>query len=413
MKRVVCYELLLSLFAFSGLYKAYPVLANLPIDVTLALGVSCAVNAGLLLLLRRARISKDQAMLVGVGLLFFTWMIFTSIWSADPATAMYKATAMIPTVIICFLGSVLVVSSSEQRCRRLINCIVVLAIAQAVIVVIEYVTHRPVSSLDLQSGDYLGAGQVIGMAWTAVYCRILFEKRTPRRWAVGGAILLFLGTAMMLLGGKQGIVGIIAVIGLSLMSSRSMGVRRFRNVITVIILLTSAVVVGRQLTMGKGQTLPTAFRIVSALSSPGLSSSSQTRANLMKQAYQGWLLRPIVGHGLASFGPNTGRGSVRAYPHNIVLEVLYEGGIIGLVTLTSLVGLSIRTFWRNRFAKTDSLSASVFLMFIFAIITMMVSNTYADSRHFFMALGLLPVRLERQMVSYSARNAQYPQAYRH
>ena len=407
MKHVVCYELLLSLFAFSGLYKGYPVLANLPIDVTLALGVSCVVTAVLMLLSRRVRISRDQAILAEVGLLFFAWMAFASTWGRDLGIAMYKATVMLPTVMISFLGSVLVVSSSEQRCKRLISIMVLLAILQAAVVVVEYVTQGPVSSLDMPSGDYLGSGQLIGMSWTAVYCRMVFERRAPRRWALGGATLLFLGTAMMLLGGKQGIVGIMAVMGLSLAASSSLtgDVRQLRSVITAIVLLVSVVTVGTYLAMDRGRDLPTAYRIVDALSSPGSSSSVQSRVGRMKQAYEGWLLRPIAGHGLGSFGPNTGQENVRAYPHNIILEVLYEGGVVGLAALISLIGLSIRTFWRNRFAKADALSASVFLMFVFATTTMMVSNTYADSRPFFVALGILLVRCERQLLSHLVRKA--------
>jgi len=398
MKHVVCYEFLLALFAFSGLYKGYPVLANLPIDLTLALGVSCVVTAVLMLLSRRVRLRRDQAILAEVGMLFFAWMVFTSTWSRDLGIAMHKATMMLPTVIVSFLGSVLVVSSSEQRCKRFIDFMVLLAILQAAITVAEFVTQRPISSLDMVSGDYLGAGQLIGMAWTAVYCRMVFERRTPRSWVVRGALLLFLGTAMMLLGGKQGIAGIMTVVGLSLVASSSLtgDVRQLRNVIAAIVLLVSVVTVSRYLAMDRGRDLPTAYRIVDALSSPGSSSSVQSRVGLMRQAYEGWLLRPIVGYGLGSFGPNTGRGSVRAYPHNIILEVLYEGGIVGLAALISLIGLSIRTFRRNRFVKDDALSASVFLMFVFATTTMMVSNTYADSRHFFVILGLLRVRYERE-----------------
>lgn len=405
MKHVVCYELLLSLFVYSGLYKGYPVLADLPVDLTLALGVSCVVSACLMLLLQRVRITRVQVVIAGVALLFFIWMASSSIWGTDSCVAMHKATVMLPTVMISFLGSVLVVSSSETRCRRLINCIVMLAIAQSVIVVIEYATQRPVSSLYVQSGDYLGSGQLIGIAWTAVYCRMVFEKQTPRRRAVGWGGLLFLGAAMMLLGGKQGILGGIATMGLSLMASGSMtgDVRRLRKAITAIILVVSAVAVGMRLTMDRGQTLPTAYRMMSMLASPGSSSSVESRVRLMRQAYEGWLSEPIVGQGLGSFGPNTGRGSARAYPHNIILEILYEGGIIGLVGATNLVVLSIRTFRRNRFAKVDGLGASVLLMFVFASITMMVSNTYADSRHFFMVLGLLPVRREREMASRSVR----------
>lgn len=402
MKHVACYELLLSLFVFSGLYKGYPVLSSLPIDLTLALGVSCVATAALMLLSRRVRISRDQAILAEVGLLFFIWMAFTGTWGRDLGIAIHKATVMLPTVAISFLASVLVVSSSEQRCKRLINCMVVLAILHAAIVVVEYVTQSPVSSLDMQSGDYLGTGQLIGMSWTAVYCRIVFERRTLRRWALGGTILLFLGTAMMLLGGKQGIVGIVAVVGLSLVASSWMTGDRsqFRNVIIAMTLLISLVAVGRHFAVNRGRDLPTAYRIIDALSSPGSSSSIQSRVDLMRQAYEGWRLQPIAGHGLGSFGPNTGRGSVRVYPHNIMLEILYEGGIVGLAALICLICLSIRTFRRNRFPKSDALGASILLMLVFATITVMVSNTYADSRHFFVALGLLPVRRERQLSSY-------------
>jgi len=407
MKLLMSYEFLLSLFVFSGLYKGYPIMTGLPVDLTVVLGVCSVVTALLMLASRRVRLTRHRVALVVIGLLFFAWMTLSALWSTDLQVAMHKGTVMLPTVVITFLGCVLIVCSSEQRCERFINSIVLLAVVQTVVVVIAYLDQRSIDGLILASGDYLGSGFLIGIAWTSVYSRIVFGKLPPRGRIVGTALLLLWGTANMLLGGKQNLLGMALVTGWSIIAQGLAGdsLLRAGRALALVVVLSSAILFGQHMAVGRGRSLPTVYRLWDAITNFGSSSSSQARISLMTQAWEGWLLRPVFGHGLGSFGPDTCGGGTDVYPHNIFLEVLYEAGLVGFVALVSFVGLSIRALRRNRDGRNDTLRMSAVLMFAFAMLTMMVSNTYADARGFFAVLGLLSVERKQSLV----RNTQHLQ----
>lgn len=393
MKLLMSYEFLLSLFVFSGLYKGYPIMTGLPVDLTVVLGVCSVVTALLMLASRRVRLTRHRVALAVMGLLFFAWMTLSALWSTDLQVAMHKGTVMLPTVVITFLGCVLIVCSSEQRCERFINSIVLLAVVQTVVVVIAYLDQRSIDGLILASGDYLGSGFLIGIAWTSVYSRIVFGKLPPRGRIVGTALLLLWGTANMLLGGKQNLLGMVLVAGWSIMIQGRAGGSAYRagRALALIVILSSFVLFGQHMAVGRGQSLPTVYRLLDAITGFRSSSSSQTRISLMTQAWEGWLSRPVFGHGLGSFGPDTCGGGTNVYPHNIILEVLYEAGLVGFIGLGALVGVSVHTLRHNWLGNGHTLGPSLALMFAFAMLTMMVSNTYADARGFFAVLGLLSV----------------------
>lgn len=126
----------------------------------------------------------------------------------------------------------------------------------------------------------------------------------------------------------------------------------------------------------------------------------QSRINLYTAAINGWLSSPLTllfGNGFGSF--SVGYGSHYPswilspvddyiYPHNFVLEVLYELGIVGLVPLL------LALLWPlGRLAPriSPSLTAPELCMLsllVFAIASALVSGTIATNHILYFALGL-------------------------
>ncbi|MDD4402976.1 MAG: O-antigen ligase family protein [Desulfitobacteriaceae bacterium] len=463
-KQFLSYELLMALFVFSGLYKGYSIFTYLPADITAILGIACLGTAAYMLLKHQVQVSKDQMVVTAVGLLFFLCMTISSFWSSDTHYALYKATRMLPTVVITFLGCTLIVSSSKQRCERFIYCVTLLAVVQSLVVLVAYVFQHQFIGLELSSGDYLSAGYLVGLAWIAMYCRAVFSPSSLIKHKMEIVLLVLLSNAIMVLGGKQNLLGIIFIIALTIVLPKFNIKRLGRTAIILAIVIpsififpyfvirgdegfsdmykladtttteeattteesTSVIedtttteestsVIGEATTSEEsasvkedttktaisiplkdrigfivvkiGQNLPSIYRLLNA-TNIAESASVRDRINLVTAAWEGWLVKPVIGHGLGSFNYSANNRESR-YPHNIIFEVLYEGGLIGLLLLLLLLRRSIFTFKDRQLAQIDVLSVGVAFMFVFIALTMMVSNTYANSRSFFAIFALL------------------------
>lgn len=104
---------------------------------------------------------------------------------------------------------------------------------------------------------------------------------------------------------------------------------------------------------------------------------------LLEKAYDLWLERPVFGGGLGSFDYYT--FGLDRYPHNLVMEVAQEGGIVAVSLLFGWLVHVILTSWRGRNQYTElglSMTALIFgcasfsgdfydsrLMFIFGVLT--------------------------------------------
>jgi O-antigen ligase len=104
---------------------------------------------------------------------------------------------------------------------------------------------------------------------------------------------------------------------------------------------------------------------------------------LLSEAYRLWLERPVFGGGLDSFEYYT--FGLDRYPHNLVLEIAQEGGIVAALLLLAWIVHVILNSWHRRNHYTEiglSMTALIFgcalfsgdfydsrLMFIFGVLT--------------------------------------------
>jgi len=117
----------------------------------------------------------------------------------------------------------------------------------------------------------------------------------------------------------------------------------------------------------------------------GMDLSAQVRINLYKDALNGIFSRIdqfLVGFGVGSFGIVTFGEDIRLYPHNIILEIWFEFGLIGLILFTLwlvYVLLSVR-------GQTHRWIGYWLLFYFF--LNLMKSSSLVDIRTEFAFLGL-------------------------
>ena len=154
--------------------------------------------------------------------------------------------------------------------------------------------------------------------------------------------------------------------------------------------------------------------------------SAQTRTNLF-----GWTLShcsytSVLGRGVGQWGVDFFGADERGYPHNILLELMYEQGIVGLVMGIAIFWL-ILNGWRQASSMVVDyeLNIELFtmthiagLLFFYSLIQAMKSGDLIDSRPLFFCAGLVVaifnvVRAEKEEVlsyqTYYPEGGQWPE----
>jgi O-antigen ligase len=117
----------------------------------------------------------------------------------------------------------------------------------------------------------------------------------------------------------------------------------------------------------------------------GVSSDQSTfeRLNHYNQALDVFKNNPVIGGGIGVF-------SDVGYPHNVVLEVLGQGGVfLGVLLIGFLIWLIVKyVYYLTKHRYNFEYTASIMIL-LASIIVLMVSYTYVDLKFLYLGLGLL------------------------
>ncbi|MBC7344231.1 MAG: O-antigen ligase family protein [Clostridia bacterium] len=150
-----------------------------------------------------------------------------------------------------------------------------------------------------------------------------------------------------------------------------------------------------------GQELfPTlAFRSEIALTEGG--TSVMTRLSLYRAAIELWANSPIWGNGTGQFGIAVAGEDIRLYPHNIVLELGAEVGLIGVLVFATMILVAFaKPLITLRAQKGLAKIATRYLLVAccFALMNALLSGDVNDNRILFTWIALLATASRFQKV---------------
>lgn len=225
--------------------------------------------------------------------------------------------------------------------------------------------------MELRS-NYLGIGYNLGVLiivlsyykkslWLQAFCLILLFASTARGPFLFTLIVLFL----MKFGGVKLLL---------------------KNIHKYIQYLFFAVIASIIIVMGFGNQLGKYFdSAIGRFENITLKDQSlASRSNMMEFAVNepfNSVNSLLIGEGFGSFGINYFGEDIRAYPHNVLAEVFYELGLVGLIIIVLLLVLVFYEAIKNK---------SIFsFLLLFTILNALKSYGLADSWILFAMLGLV------------------------
>ena len=345
MSAIFSFEGLFAFFLCINYFKDIPHLQWVPVDLA-ALFMGLSIISGLYVYLRRGfRVQQSAFTLILLYLILAAYAVASLAWTPGHTYAMEKALLITTYVFWSLAGAALIIAYDVRRFYRFMIAILLFSCWVAFETFLYYLQSGPITFVTPTNAYYLATGRVLGLGALITLAYALFWARNV--WVKVGAFILFdFFVFLLLVVGARGplLATVVAalvplLIGFGLRAPEGIVLKRYVVRLAGIIALSSVIFV--YYTTAVSETL-TIDRLL-ALLQPGLEPSAATRLSYYQVAIPLWLEKPIFGHGIGSWPILIGLGDIRNYPHNIVLEIMVELGLIGLLLFIGMVIFGLRT----------------------------------------------------------------------
>jgi len=396
-------EWLFALFLFAGYYKADPRLAFIQthIDLTLLF----LILSFLMFLYRLLR--KPFAQRVPIGfvkeaaffLLLAACFLGGLLITQSKGYGLDKTLRFIVLTGWAFFGTAFLITDYLSL-RRFSWAVVIISTMMAIDALSNYPGVGRVSFVTALGSNYIALARGGGFGLLATLAFLLpTERRLLARltlWAMAALQVLAALTA-----GARGpvlalILSFMFFFVLSVRGFPQLRIERFAlrfGVLTFTAFIAIAIA---------GQELFPTLVSRTRIALTGVDISLLTRLELYRAALALWGESPIWGKGSGQFGLVVAGEDIRSYPHNIVLELGAETGIIGVFIFVIMVGVAFVEGLRGVYSN-NGLSKTVarysLVISCFALLNAMVSGDINDNRVLFTTLALLALtpRLQREL----------------
>lgn len=376
---------LFAIFLFAGVLKELPLLGWLPVDLTLVALVASIVAVVVVVVLRGVDWSDGISRGLLLMALLVGWSLVSLIWSAGREYAGDKALYFGLLGTWSFVGGI-VVGNSEVRTLRFGRSIVFLGVWLSAEVLLMFSGGAVLATADWGE-SYIGFGRLIGYGVLVLISRLL--ARGAGGWRGIGSIVLLgvLGTGILMGGARGPLLGTITGLGIVASAGASGSLLRIKINRRLLILGSALILVPGIAVVAtrSGMFLRTIERLL-VLASASDSHSFGRRLWYWQEAWDRWLDSPFVGHGLGSWPLMIGWGDVRAYPHNIVLEIGVELGIVGIILFLLLLANAM-PMTKQRLGP-GSVPVLISALTVAALVNSLISGDLVDNRVAFAFLGM-------------------------
>jgi O-antigen ligase len=368
---VLAPQLLLALFLVAGGLKTAPFLSGVPVDLTLLTAAGVLVAVGLRASRPDGLHPFPPASVLAIALAAL--IALSVLWAPDPALALDKAYRFEIFTLLAFYAPLVLVRSRSDLTRLMI-----FLVATSLLIALTAVPGKyPNQPLTIAGGKseielalYAGAGVVAAVG----YLMLVSKSRWRVLWVIPAVVM---ANTVIEAGSRGALIGsmvTLVVIGVMVVArSRT----RYVPVAFGVAAVVAAVVVGSQLTG------PAAAKYQGLFGGEAPVQTLGKRNFLMRSGIE--IARDYpMGRGAAGYEADTGF----AYPHNALVEVAAEQGIIGLGLLLALIVAAFRSALRAREGPLSPEAIVVIGLLIILVADAMVSQTFTQFRLLWFAFGL-------------------------
>jgi O-antigen ligase len=192
--------------------------------------------------------------------------------------------------------------------------------------------------------------------------------------------------AMLLLGGRGAIVALVVTATLGLIAG-TVGAGRSRALLLGLLFISGIFVLGTMSFRAAQATaeLPLTLQRQVLTWSDGGSEAMESRATVFRTAITVWSRSPWIGTGIGGYGIVANGDDEEDNPHNIVLEVAAETGVIGLILF--LPGVACVVKGVICCVRGDKTARTIGCLLIFVVLHYMKSGSFSTARDLYVFSG--------------------------
>lgn len=312
---------------------------------------------------------KDYSSLfLAIVVIFHFYLIVTYIWSPFGSYSKEQVLSVGLVIVMLCMAYLLAHFDNERTISVFLRTLFLASLIYAVAGLFE-LSFEPSAGFSFLWG---GPNVYVRVVGTGVFVAVYLWMKTSRRiWLISIPVLLL---STMMSGSRGGIASFLIALALSLF----LIVKRARKLVVIMAMILILVLVFLYLpiTASYRQFIEARYQLTSQ---DFAGEYQRSRGGIYSRAWQTFSRYPLMGIGIGGF-----RESEYSYPHNLLLNVAAEGGLLGLFLLGLLL-LPLVLRWR----QTRKLEHNTcFVLAVFFLAVNMFSGSYYDWRFIWLFLIL-------------------------
>ncbi|MDW8371441.1 MAG: O-antigen ligase family protein [Geminicoccaceae bacterium] len=388
------FEALFALFLYSNTLKYF--FPKFPIDETVVLLSLCVIV--FVALIWQHGLYRPGLSLVLASLTFFGWLTLSMLWSPGRTLALQAVGYNLTFNIFCLCVGALLLAGDPRRIRRFFTCVLAIGTILSVHglwIYAQYGTFRFYRGFEGILA-YLLWGFPVATA-SAISLGFAFAAPPGTARQLSGAILSVLFAVFLLIASGRAPMlsyALCLAVPIVLVAPRIVDNRLFVSRIQLmagLAFLALIVYIGYALYQGNVPYTIQRFLDLWGYIEYGGTAVRFQRLSYWMSALEYWSRSPLIGIGIGGFSSLylSGRELAGTQPHNILLEILTELGIVGLILFGLVLWVALRSVDIERLRR-DPLFLGSFLMFVGLFgVRAMTSTDLAFQWELFVSLGLL------------------------
>lgn len=391
---LISFEFLLALYLYSNSLKLIFGIRP-PVDETAILAALAVVAATVAV--SRQGLPLRSLFPLAAFLLFLGWVVISAGWSPSRLVARQYLQHYLLFDLFPLLAASLVLAADRKRIERFLMLTAILSLAIAIFGNVVYFQHGNFKQATMDWGGrvYNNLGYTVAFGAVTWFALAAFSRFGSRRQL--GALLAFVPCFFFVIvaaSRRSFVLVAVAAVTLLLLTGIEFGRRRPALSVAQIAAFFLAVLGALLIALAYAHDLrvETIDRLLGEFRRIEHDAVilGPNRIDYWKTAIRAIADAPIFGHGLAGFNMYVrGMEDYGAHPHNIVLEILTNFGIVGMLLFAPVLVVALgRLRLRHADGSVDPLAVVVGALLLSTFTVSLVDTTLADQPFLFTSIGL-------------------------
>lgn len=320
--------------------------------------------------LHRLQVARARLAYLLILLSLIVWLLLSTQWTIS--AVQWKADVRLLAALGA-IGMLTAFNGGEEVVRRFLTTVVLVAFGIGLFVLVNSQPNAGGSIADA----YLTLSSAIGAGFVVSMIHALHSKHNRLLWGLASLLLMAALSQSLARGALISSIGIIFLIALyhagrELLRGEGLFKRARRYIVFAVPVLVALVALA--LTSERTQMrLNRMMDVESELQEGG-------RGALWNRAFEAIQEAPFLGHGLGSSGVISS-GDEQGYPHNFLLQLWLDGGLVAVALGSALIVIPLFTLWgRIRTKPFDPIVLSLFALLLFFLAEFSKSFSFYTAR---------------------------------